>query len=71
MARLRISEDTLTLLQLRENDERKRVQKKGFIYTELFHAKMHNRDRLRGLVVRVPDYRFRGFGFDSWSYQIF
>jgi hypothetical protein len=28
-------------------------------------------DRLCGLVVRVPGYRFRGPGFDSWHYQIF
>jgi hypothetical protein len=28
-------------------------------------------DRLCGLVVRVPGYRFRGPGFDSWRYQIF
>jgi hypothetical protein len=28
-------------------------------------------DRLCGLVVRVPDYRFRGDGFDSRRYQIF
>jgi hypothetical protein len=28
-------------------------------------------DRLCGLVVRVPGYRFRGPGFDSRSYQIF
>jgi hypothetical protein len=29
------------------------------------------RNRLRGLVVRVPGYRFRGPGFDSQRYQIF
>jgi hypothetical protein len=29
------------------------------------------RDRLSGLVVRVPGYRSRGFGFDSQRYQIF
>jgi hypothetical protein len=28
-------------------------------------------DRLCGLVVRVPDYRCRGPGFDSLHYQIF
>jgi hypothetical protein len=28
-------------------------------------------DRLCGLVVRVPGYRSRGLGFDSWRYQIF
>jgi hypothetical protein len=28
-------------------------------------------DRLCGLVVRVPGYRSRGHGFDSWRYQIF
>jgi hypothetical protein len=28
-------------------------------------------DRLCGLVVRVPGYRFRGPGFDSLRYQIF
>jgi hypothetical protein len=28
-------------------------------------------DRLCYLVVRVPDYRFRGPGFDSRHYQIF
>jgi hypothetical protein len=28
-------------------------------------------DRLCGLVVRVPGYRSRGPGFDSWRYQIF
>jgi ABC-type enterobactin transport system permease subunit len=28
-------------------------------------------DRLCGLVVRVPGYRSRGLGFDSWHYQIF
>jgi hypothetical protein len=27
--------------------------------------------RLCGVVVRVPGYRFRGPGFDSWRYQIF
>jgi hypothetical protein len=30
-----------------------------------------NCDRLFGLVVRVPGYRFRGPGFDSRCYQIF
>jgi hypothetical protein len=29
------------------------------------------KDRLCGLVVRVPDYRFRGPRFDSRGYQIF
>jgi hypothetical protein len=29
------------------------------------------RDRLCGLVDRVPGYRSRGLGFDSRSYQIF
>jgi hypothetical protein len=35
--------------------------------------KKHNQssDRLRGVVVRVPGYRSRGPGFDSWFYQIF
>jgi hypothetical protein len=28
-------------------------------------------DRLCDLVVRVPGYRSRGPGFDSWHYQIF
>jgi hypothetical protein len=28
-------------------------------------------DHLYGLVVRVPGYRSRGPGFDSWRYQIF
>jgi hypothetical protein len=28
-------------------------------------------DRLRGLVVRVPGYRSRRPGLDSWRYQIF
>jgi hypothetical protein len=28
-------------------------------------------DRLCGLVVRVPGYRSKGPGFDSWHYQIF
>jgi hypothetical protein len=28
-------------------------------------------DCLRGLVVRIPDYRSKGPAFDSWSYQIF
>jgi hypothetical protein len=28
-------------------------------------------DRLCGLVVRVPGYRFRGAGFDSQRYEIF
>jgi hypothetical protein len=28
-------------------------------------------DRLRGLAVRVPGYRSRGPGFDSWLHQIF
>jgi hypothetical protein len=28
-------------------------------------------DRLPGLVVRVPGYRSRGSGFNSWRYQIF
>jgi hypothetical protein len=28
-------------------------------------------DRLCGLDVRVPGYRSRGLGFDSWRYQIF
>ena len=28
-------------------------------------------DRLRGLVVRVSGYRYRGLGFDSRRYQIF
>jgi hypothetical protein len=28
-------------------------------------------DRLCGLVVRVPGYRYRGPGFDSRGYQIF
>jgi hypothetical protein len=28
-------------------------------------------DRLCGLVVRVPGYRSRGSGFDSWSYKTF
>ena len=29
------------------------------------------KDRLRGLVVRVSGYRYRGLGFDSRRYQIF
>jgi hypothetical protein len=29
------------------------------------------KDRLCGLLVRVPGYRSRGPGFDSWTYQIF
>jgi hypothetical protein len=29
------------------------------------------RDRLCGLVIRIPGYRSRGPGFDSWRYQIF
>jgi hypothetical protein len=28
-------------------------------------------DCLCGLVVRIAGYRLRGFGFDSWRYQIF
>jgi hypothetical protein len=36
-----------------------------FTYTILPH------DRFRGLVVRVPDYRSRGPGFESLLYQIF
>jgi hypothetical protein len=28
-------------------------------------------DRPCGLVVRVPGYRSKGSGFDSWHYQIF
>jgi hypothetical protein len=28
-------------------------------------------DRLCGLVFRVPGYKSRGPGFDSWRYQIF
>jgi hypothetical protein len=28
-------------------------------------------NRLCGLVVKVPGYRHRGPGFDSWRYQIF
>ena len=32
---------------------------------------MHTTDRLCGLVVRVPGYRYRGLGFDSRRYQIF
>jgi hypothetical protein len=37
------------------------------------YIKLHSllRDRLCGLVVRVPGYRFRGPGFDSRRYQIF
>jgi hypothetical protein len=37
-----------------------------FIYISVQHD-----DRLCGLVVRVPGYRFRGLGFDSRRYQIF
>jgi hypothetical protein len=29
------------------------------------------RDRLCGIAVRVPGYRYRGLGFDSRRYQIF
>ena len=28
-------------------------------------------DRLCGLVVRIPGYRYRGLGFDSRRYRIF
>jgi hypothetical protein len=33
--------------------------------------KYYLEDRLCGLVVRVPGYRFRGLGFDSRRYKIF
>jgi hypothetical protein len=36
-----------------------------------FCQQMDLNDRLCGLVVRVPDYRSRGPGFNSWCYQIF
>jgi hypothetical protein len=32
---------------------------------------LYGEDRLCGLVVRVPGYRFRGPGFDFRRYQIF
>jgi hypothetical protein len=34
-------------------------------------AELQSTDRLCDLVTRVPGYRSRGPGFDSWNYQIF
>jgi hypothetical protein len=34
-------------------------------------SKVHSKDHLCGLVVRVPGYKSRGPGFDSRRYQIF
>jgi hypothetical protein len=41
------------------------------IYVKCNNISLKVRDRLRGLVVRVPGYRSRGPGFDSRHYQIF
>jgi hypothetical protein len=43
------------------------AESNGYIYTLLILRS----DRLCGLVVRVPDYRWRGRWFDSWRYQVF
>jgi hypothetical protein len=40
------------------------------VFAEIY-AEMIGKDRLCGLVVRVPGYRSRGPGFDSRGYQIF
>jgi hypothetical protein len=45
------------------------VQGSGTPFCNLYHSSWV--DRLCGLVVRVPGYRSRGPGFDSWRYQIF
>jgi len=38
---------------------------------EILGGSMAKTDRLRGLVVRVSGYRYRGPGFDPRRYQIF
>jgi hypothetical protein len=40
-------------------------------YTYFLFFKFIFQDRLCGLVIRVPGYRSRGPGFDSWRCQIF
>jgi hypothetical protein len=42
-----------------------------FLNLLIFWRLFSDTDRLCGLVVRVPDYRSRGPGFDSGCYQIF
>jgi hypothetical protein len=41
------------------------------IFFFFFFLLVNEIDRHCGLVVRVPDYRSRGSGFDSRNYQIF
>jgi hypothetical protein len=46
-------------------------EKRSINMKDILHPTHSLHDRLCGLVVKVPDYRSRDPGFDSWRYQIF